>query len=75
MMAMMKAKRPAASEIVPDVRVMDNDPSNPGWVRHEYARKSGRAMGTTYSTFKDPHGQKYTSMKQAQLNGYITVVS
>ena len=75
MAAMMVAKRPAASDIDSCVRIIDADPSNPGWVRHEYARKFGKAMGTTYSTFKDPRGQKYASMKQAQLNGYIFVVS
>ena len=75
MAAMMVAKRPAASDIDSGVRIIDADPSNPGWVRHEYTRKSGRAMGTTYSTFKDPRGQKHASIKQAQLNGYIDVVS
>jgi hypothetical protein len=58
-----------------DVRVFDKDPHNPGWVRQEYTRKSGKSMGTTYCTYKDPRGQKYASMKQAQLNGYVTVVS
>ena len=76
MAAMMVAKRPAASDIDPGVRIIDADPGNPGWVRHEYARKSGGARsGTTYSIFKDRHGQKYTSLKQAQRNGYIAVVS
>ena len=75
----MAAKRPAAVDIVSfqgsDVRVFATDPHNPGWVRREYARKSGEFKGDTYCTYHDPHGQKYTSQKQAQLNGWIAVVS
>ena len=73
--AMMVAKRPAASDIDSCARIIGADPHNVGWVRREYVRKSGKSMGNTYSTYKDPRGQKYASMKQAQLNGYISVVS
>ena len=79
MAAMMVAKRPAAADIVPfqgsDVRVFATDPHNPGWVRREYTRKSGKFKGNVYCTYHDPHGQKYTSQKQAQLNGWRAVVS
>ena len=73
--AMMVAKRPAASDIDSCARIIGADPHNVGWVRREYVRKSGKSMGNTYSIYQDPSGRKYASMKQAQLNGYICVVS